>query len=229
MATSYKGDRTKVWFSPGDGTLIDLTLDTGDISLAFTPNLEGVETLGTKHMGRVLTSRDVAATIGTLYLDDKADKVREAARSAALANNSTLLVEYEWGAYVGGVLPEGFGVTTPYNGLVSVSASLPASGQWYEGLISAEANLGVAFVNLPDKPADATYDEIWAVVDSAAAQTTTWTVADAGTNESDAISAKPGIYKVENLPSAPTRFKAAAAPSGTVKVRFLYGVVVGGE
>lgn len=125
------------------------------------------------------------------------------------------------------VIPQGFEVATPYAGLVRVGVELPADKGARFGP-RGFAKLTAAFANLPDKPDDANYEEIWAIVQTNSVQPdgATWNINDAGNNASDNISAAPGIYRVTGLPASPTRFRAAAAVVGEPDVTFIYGTPI---
>ena len=133
-----------------------------------------------------------------------------------------------FGAYAGAVVPQGVEITTPVDAVVSLSAELPANGAQFFGPIG-KANLTAVSQNLPSKPADSEYDSIICLVESTSAQSTNFRIFDSGSGQSAVIPASPGIYVVGSLPSAPTRFNAAAAPAGTVSVTFVYAKRIGVE
>ena len=223
MPIAYKGADAKCLFGDGDGLLIDLSPDAGELSIELSPAFSDLEVFDQLFVGRAGTSMDASASLSTLYYGEAARRVRDAAASASRASSSALALTHpQMGAWVMGVVPEGMAVDAPYDGLASASPTLPASGPVCYAPTTGKGTLTSAYQTLPSKPADSAYTHLWAIVETTSAQTTTFTVADAGSGLSDPISAKPGVYAIYGLPSAPTRYKAAATPTGVVSVTFLY-------
>ena len=218
---AYKGKDVKLEFYDGSA-LYDISPDAGDGSINFAPQFEPYDVFNTDYTRRVPIRTDASVRLGTLYYGENGENVRAASRTASKANNSAMAVTMPFGTYVGKVMPEGFEVTTPFDNYVTALAEMPSNGGIYYSVATGEANLSLTAANLPSKPADSAYSDIWVVIDSTATQTATLTI-----GSSTPIVANSGIYQVQNLPSAPTQFKASVAPTGTVKVRFLYVNKVG--
>ena len=83
---------------------------------------------GRTYRNRIPIATSAAFGIDTLYYDDKAERVRIAARDADMRDRQGIMVGFPFGTYVSEVVPEGFDLVQPYDGIVDVSVALPSDG-----------------------------------------------------------------------------------------------------
>ena len=124
---AYKGKDTTVRFH--DGTeMINLTSDTGEVSVSFEDRMADLDVFGRDHRNRQPLFTGATFSLSTLYYGEQAEKVRAAAKVVDKADRSGILVGFPFGIYAAGVVPQGFDVTEPYDSLVDVSADLVSNG-----------------------------------------------------------------------------------------------------
>lgn len=219
---SNKGQDAELMFGNGN-TGVDLSTSTGSFTLQMGSPSESVKTLQAKYMKRLNNTNNHTVRIGSLYFDDNAILVSQAAKTKALANKSAISVKHPNGHYrCAKVVPENFELPIDTASIVQVLSELPVDGGMYLGKNVQELT-ALASAPLSNKPS--TFDAIFVVVRTTSAQNATMTVSGGG-NTSDTMNCDNGVYMVEGLDdvTAATNLTVSGSISGTASATIVYGV-----
>ena len=234
---SYKASGCDFFFYDGQAASDILALsgddgDAGEGTLAFTTTYNARIPTGSKATVRFPQMTDAVFSLAQVYYGETARLLREASEMPVKANASEVAILTPFGAYVGGVMPEGIDVQETDDAAIIVGANLPFRGACHFGSVeelSLASGLS-ASTDLDAVPAGYDPDDgLWAVVKSSAVSTgQTATIGD-GTNDSDPFPLRTGIFRVTGAPSTMDQLDVSAALGGAVDLAIVYGSPVGIE